>query len=70
VNLRRIRFEQAAQAPPSPHTIVPEDNPRRTTTRLEAKLARRRAERARNKKQREAEEAAERQDFRDNPPPF
>ncbi|ANY25618.1 HNH endonuclease signature motif containing protein [Gordonia terrae] len=69
-NLRRIRFEQAAQAPPSPHTIVPEDNPRRTTTRLEAKLARRRAERARNKKQREAEEAAERQDFRDNPPPF
>ena len=69
-NLRRIRFEQAAQAPPTPRTIAPEDNPRRTTSRLDAKLARRRAERARNKKQREAEEAAERQDFLDNPPPF
>ncbi|MET4167426.1 MULTISPECIES: HNH endonuclease signature motif containing protein [Gordonia] len=69
-NLRRIRFEQAAQAPPSPRTIVPADKPRRTTSRLAAKLARRRAERARNKRQREAKEAAERQDYQNSPPPF
>ncbi|MFE0748329.1 DUF222 domain-containing protein [Gordonia sp. NPDC058843] len=65
-NLRRIRFEQAAQAPPTPHAITPGDNPERTRSRLDAKLARRRAERARNKKQREAEQNADRLD----PPPF
>ena len=27
-NLRRIRFEQAAQAPPTPRVIAPADNPR------------------------------------------
>ncbi|MFE0750313.1 DUF222 domain-containing protein [Gordonia sp. NPDC058843] len=69
-NLRRLRFEQAAQAPPSPRTIASEENPPRTTNRLAAKLARRRAERARNRKLREAEEEAERRDFLDNPPPF
>ncbi|MBD0863502.1 DUF222 domain-containing protein [Gordonia sp. zg691] len=60
-NLRRIRFEQAAQAPPTPRTLAREENPRRTRTRLAAKLARRRAERARNKRLR---------DPADNPPPF
>lgn len=69
-NLRRIRFEQAAQAPPTPRTIAPDDDPRPATNRLAAKLARRRAERARNRKQREAELEADRQDFLDNPPPF
>ncbi|MET4166834.1 hypothetical protein ABIC25_002898 [Gordonia sp. PvP123] len=52
-NLRRIRFEQAAQAPPTPRVIAPADNPERTHSRLDAKLARRRNERARNKRARE-----------------
>ncbi|GAB43606.1 hypothetical protein GOTRE_044_01100 [Gordonia terrae NBRC 100016] len=52
-NLRRIRFEQAAQAPPTPHIIASADNPERTHSRLDAKLARRRHERARNKQARE-----------------
>ncbi|WP_208617928.1 HNH endonuclease signature motif containing protein [Gordonia lacunae] len=52
-NLRRIRFEQPAQAPPTPRVITPADNPERTRSRLDAKLARRRNERARNKRQRE-----------------
>ncbi|WP_238421294.1 HNH endonuclease signature motif containing protein [Gordonia sp. 'Campus'] len=69
-NLRRIRFEQAAKAPPRPRVIGPEDNPSRTRTRLADKLARRRAERARNRRQREAEHDAERQDSFDDPPPF
>ncbi|MFT4394673.1 HNH endonuclease, partial [Gordonia lacunae] len=69
-NLRRIRFEQPAQAPPTPWVITPADNPERTRSRLDAKLARRRNERARNKRQREAELEADRQDFLDNPPPF
>ncbi|MFC9978924.1 DUF222 domain-containing protein [Gordonia sp. NPDC127522] len=69
-NLRRIRFEQAAQAPPTPRVIAPVDNPERTHSRLDAKLARRRQERARNKKRREAELEADRRDFLENPPPF
>ncbi|WP_171011692.1 HNH endonuclease signature motif containing protein, partial [Gordonia sp. ALPHA1B1] len=68
-NLRRIRFEQAAQAPPTPRVITT-DNPERTHSRLDAKLARRRQERARNKKRREAELEADRRDFLENPPPF
>nr|WP_148281311.1 HNH endonuclease signature motif containing protein [Gordonia sp. KTR9] len=51
-NLRRIRFEQAAQAPPAPRVIT-SDNPERAPSRLDAKLARRRNERARNKRARE-----------------
>ncbi|OUC78779.1 HNH endonuclease signature motif containing protein, partial [Gordonia lacunae] len=62
-NLRRIRFEQAAQAPPTPHIIASADNSERTTSRLDAKLARRRQERARNKKAREELD-------RLDPPPF
>lgn len=64
LNPRRIRLE-AAQATPSPHTITQEDIPRCTTTRLAAKPARRRAERARNRRRRGAEHEAERHDFRD-----
>ncbi|WP_354560580.1 MULTISPECIES: HNH endonuclease signature motif containing protein [Gordonia] len=62
-NLRRIRFEQAAQAPPSPRVIAPADNPERTHNRLDAKLARRRNERARNRRAREELD-------RLDPPPF
>ena len=62
-NLRRIRFEQAAQAPPTPHIIASADNSERTTSRLDAKLARRRQERARNRKAREELD-------RLDPPPF
>ncbi|MEY1676709.1 DUF222 domain-containing protein [Gordonia sp. ABKF26] len=62
-NLRRIRFEQAAQAPPTPHIIASVDNSERTTSRLDAKLARRRQERARNRKAREELD-------RLDPPPF
>ena len=62
-NLRRIRFEQAAQAPPTPHVITSDDNPERTHSRLDAKLARRRQERARNKRAREELD-------RIDPPPF
>ncbi|MBN0985669.1 HNH endonuclease, partial [Gordonia sp. BP-94] len=61
-NLRRIRFEQAAQAPPTPRVIAA-DNPERTHSRLDAKLARRRQERARNKRAREELD-------RLGPPPF
>ena len=50
--------------------IAPADNPERTTSRLDAKLARRRQERARNKKRREAELEADRRDFLENPAPF
>ena len=83
-NLRRIRFEQAAKAPPTPRIIVPERQgrqqqgrqPRTITERTAAKHAKRREERARNKKQREADrlarvEAASHQpDTPDDPPPF
>ncbi|UPW11684.1 HNH endonuclease [Gordonia terrae] len=62
-NLRRIRFEQAAQAPPTPHIIASVDNSERTTSRLDAKLARRQQERARNRKAREELD-------RLDPPPF
>ncbi|ANY22584.1 HNH endonuclease signature motif containing protein [Gordonia terrae] len=62
-NLRRIRFEQAAQAPPTSHIIASADNSERTTSRLDAKLARRRQERARNKRAREELD-------RLDPPPF
>ncbi|EON33285.1 hypothetical protein GTC6_07971 [Gordonia terrae C-6] len=62
-NLRRIRFEQAAQAPPTPHVIASADNPERAPSRLDAKLARRRHERARNKRAREELD-------RLDPPPF
>ncbi|WP_317451301.1 HNH endonuclease signature motif containing protein [Gordonia jinghuaiqii] len=56
-NLRRIRFEQASQAPPTPRVIGPDRTPRPTTNRTAAKHARRRAERARNKERREALQA-------------
>ncbi|MFE0750047.1 DUF222 domain-containing protein, partial [Gordonia sp. NPDC058843] len=78
-NLRRIRFEQAAKAPPNPRIIVPERphrQPRTITERTAAKHAKRREERARNKAQREANRhaltaAANRQpNTDDNPPPF
>ena len=85
-NLRRIRFEQAAKAPPTPRIIVPERQgrqqhqgrpPRTITERTAAKHAKRREERARNKKQREANlrarnEAAHHQatTHDDEPPPF
>ncbi|MEY1673905.1 MULTISPECIES: HNH endonuclease signature motif containing protein [Gordonia] len=62
-NLRRIRFEQAAQAPPTPRVITSDDNPERPHSRLDAKLARRRHERARNKRAREELD-------RIDPPPF
>ncbi|WP_439033004.1 DUF222 domain-containing protein [Gordonia terrae] len=52
-NLRRIRFEQSAQAPPTPRVIAPVDNPERAHSRHDAKLARRRNERARNRRARE-----------------
>ncbi|MCG7635238.1 HNH endonuclease [Gordonia McavH-238-E] len=61
-NVRRIRFEQAAQAPPTPRVIT-SDNPERTHSRLDAKLARRRQERACNKRAREELD-------RLDPPPF
>ncbi|MBD0861029.1 DUF222 domain-containing protein [Gordonia sp. zg691] len=54
-NLRRIRFEQASQAPPTPRVIGPDRTPRPTTDRTAAKHARRRAERARNKERRDKE---------------
>ncbi|MFT4393442.1 DUF222 domain-containing protein [Gordonia lacunae] len=79
-NLRRIRFEQAAKAPPTPRIIVPERGhrpPRTITERTAAKHAKRREERARNKTQREANrrarsEAAHHQPTThdDEPPPF
>ncbi|WP_244970797.1 HNH endonuclease signature motif containing protein [Gordonia jinghuaiqii] len=58
LNLRRIRFEQASQAPPSPRVIGPDRTPRPTTDRTAAKHARRRAERARNKERRESAQQA------------
>uniref|UniRef100_UPI0020CA3198 HNH endonuclease signature motif containing protein n=1 Tax=Gordonia sp. IITR100 TaxID=1314686 RepID=UPI0020CA3198 len=84
-NLRRIRFEQAAKAPPTPRIIVPERQgrqqqgrqPRTITERTAAKHAKRREERARNKAQRETNrrartEAAHHQatTHDDEPPPF
>ncbi len=79
-NLRRIRFEQAAKAPPSPRIIVPDRptrQPRTITERTAAKHAKRREERARNQAQREANrharsEAAHHRaaNHDDDPPPF
>ncbi|ATD69498.1 MULTISPECIES: HNH endonuclease signature motif containing protein [Gordonia] len=60
-NLRRIRYEQPPQAPPTPRVITGDDAPS-TDNRLARKHARRRAERARNKKQRLTDQA--------DPPPF
>ncbi|TSD93613.1 DUF222 domain-containing protein [Gordonia rubripertincta] len=60
-NLRRIRYEQPPQAPPTPRVITG-DEPPRPRNRLADKHARRRAERARNQKQRLADQA--------DPPPF
>ena len=60
-NLRRIRYEQPPQAPPAPRVITGDDTPP-TNNRLAQKHARRRAERARNKAQRLADQA--------DPPPF
>jgi len=54
-NLRRIRYEQPPQAPPTPRVITGDDTPS-TSNRLAQKHARRRAERARNRKQRLADE--------------
>ncbi|MHC3002820.1 hypothetical protein OK17_11345, partial [Gordonia sp. GN26] len=54
-NLRRIRYEQPPQAPPTPRVISGDDTPP-TPNRLARKHARRRAERARNKKQRLVDE--------------
>ncbi|ATD71834.1 DUF222 domain-containing protein [Gordonia amicalis] len=62
-NLRRIRFEQAAQAPPTPRIITSVDAPP-PTDRTAAKHARRRAERARNQRERERRQQA------DGPAPF
>ncbi|WJG14139.1 DUF222 domain-containing protein [Gordonia sp. Swx-4] len=62
-NLRRIRYEQPPQAPPTPRVITGDDTPP-TSNRLAHKHARRRAERARNLRERERREAA------DGPPPF
>ncbi|KAF0970648.1 hypothetical protein BPODLACK_00921 [Gordonia sp. YY1] len=62
-NLRRIRFEQPAQAPPKPRVITGDDAPP-PTDRTAAKHARRRAERARNKRERE------RRQVEDGPAPF
>ncbi|WP_238418977.1 HNH endonuclease signature motif containing protein [Gordonia sp. 'Campus'] len=79
-NLRRIRFEQAAKAPPTPRIIVPDHHgrpPRTITERTAAKHAKRREERARNKTQRDKNrrartEAAHHQlpTGDDDPPPF
>ncbi|MCR5978366.1 DUF222 domain-containing protein [Gordonia jinghuaiqii] len=75
-NLRRIRFEQAAQAPPSgPRIITPDGTTRRTTDHTAAKHARRRAERARNKQLRDANQKAPAVALQDEagespPPPF
>ena len=62
-NLRRIRYEQPPQAPPTPRVITGDDTPP-TSNRLAQKHARRRAERARNNRERERREAE------DGPPPF
>ena len=62
-NLRRIRFEQPAQAPPTPRVITGDDTPP-PNNRTAAKHARRRAERARNQRERERREQA------DGPAPF
>ncbi|MDH3013556.1 HNH endonuclease signature motif containing protein, partial [Gordonia alkanivorans] len=62
-NLRRIRYEQPPQAPPSPRVITGDDTPP-TSNRLAHKHARRRAERARNQRERE------RRQHMDGPPPF
>ncbi|MCK8612629.1 DUF222 domain-containing protein [Gordonia sp. C13] len=62
-NLRRIRFEQPAQAPPTPRIITGDHTPT-PTNRTAAKHARRRAERARNKRERE------RRQVEDGPAPF
>ncbi|TSD95726.1 HNH endonuclease, partial [Gordonia rubripertincta] len=62
-NLRRIRYEQPPQAPPAPRVITGDDTPP-TSNRLAQKHARRRAERARNQRERERREQA------DGPPPF
>ncbi|WP_244970823.1 HNH endonuclease signature motif containing protein [Gordonia jinghuaiqii] len=61
--LRRIRFEQPAQAPPTPRVITGADTPS-ATGRLAAKHARRRAERARNQRERERRQQT------DGPAPF
>ncbi|WP_260681816.1 13E12 repeat family protein [Gordonia rubripertincta] len=62
-NLRRIRFEQPAQAPPPPRVITGDNTPP-PSNRTAAKHARRRAERARNQRERERCEAE------DGPAPF
>ena len=62
-NLRRIRYEQPPQAPPTPRVIAGDDTPP-TPNRLAQKHARRRAERARNQRERE------RRQQMDGPPPF
>jgi len=62
-NLRRIRFEQPAQAPPTPRVITGDDTPP-PNNRTAAKHARRRAERARNRRERERREQI------DGPAPF
>ncbi|GAC55090.1 HNH endonuclease signature motif containing protein [Gordonia amicalis] len=62
-NLRRIRFEQPAQAPPTPRVITGADTPP-PNNRTAAKHARRRAERARNQRERERREQT------DGPAPF
>ncbi|EON30356.1 hypothetical protein GTC6_23062, partial [Gordonia terrae C-6] len=79
-NLRRIRFEQAAKAPPTPRVIVPDRHgrqPHTITERTAAKHAKRREERARIQAQREANrharsEAAHHRatNHDDDPPPF
>ncbi|MBM7280208.1 HNH endonuclease, partial [Gordonia rubripertincta] len=62
-NLRRIRYEQPPQAPPTPRVITGNEPPR-PRNRLADKHARRRAERARNQRERERRQQA------DGPPPF
>ncbi|MHC3004476.1 HNH endonuclease signature motif containing protein, partial [Gordonia sp. GN26] len=62
-NLRRIRYEQPPQAPPTPRVLTGDDTPP-ATNRLAQKHARRRAERARNQRERE------RRQQMDGPPPF
>ncbi|MGW8812851.1 DUF222 domain-containing protein [Gordonia terrae] len=79
-NLRRIRFEQAAKAPPTPRIIVPDHHgrpPRTITERTAAKHAKRREERARNKTQRDKNRRARTEATHhqpttqdDDPPPF
>ncbi|MGW9265538.1 DUF222 domain-containing protein, partial [Gordonia terrae] len=79
-NLRRIRFEQAAKAPPTPRIIVPDHHgrpPRTVTERTAAKHAKRREERARNKTQRDKNRRARTEATHhqpttqdDDPPPF